>query len=136
MARFNTETVWEFETARFRVVLEIEPENCYQYDGDDKGGKIQAKIDDGEYVAFQSAVRVFLDGIEVGADYLGGSVYDARKVSEFWTAHRTSKPRYRNTLKNKARNTCIGRYFPGMVSEAIGEARKQIAKLGAVKVRA
>lgn len=123
--------VWEFNTGRFCVALEIERDSNYQYDGDDPDGETQAKLDSGEYVAFDSRVVVELDGIEVGADSLCGSVYENGKASEFWTAHRDSDPMNRNcSIMRAARgsNVCICHYFPGMVASAIREARETIRK--------
>ena len=59
----HKETVWSFKTARFSVALEITYEPNYQYDGDDEDGSIQDAIYRGDYVAFDSAVVVRLDGL-------------------------------------------------------------------------
>src|SRR5690606_12631955 len=98
----------------------------YQYDGDDENGEIQAKLDNGEYVAFDSVVRVMLDGIEVGWSSLGGSVYGANEYADFWTAHRDKNPMnrncsiYRDAMRAKTGHECtICHYFPDMVREAI-----------------
>lgn len=117
---------WQFRTRRFRVVLEIAQDCGYRYDGDDPAGEVQAKLDSGEYIAFDSKVAVYLDGEEIAADYLGGSVYGADEVAEFYTAHRTSSPEYRNTLAQKAAGRVIGHYFPDMVRTAIAEAREHV----------
>ncbi len=123
---------WEFKTARFRVALYVEPEYDYRYDGDDgddgddEDGETQAKLNSGEYVAFCSTVVVYCDGRKLAQDSLGGSVYSADEVSDFWMAHRTSSSAYRNTLEQKAQHRAICHYFPSMVNEAIREARKAI----------
>lgn len=130
-------TVWKFETARFRVEFAIAYDYGYKYDGDDENGETQAKIDSGEYVAFDSRVRVLLDGRVVGEDHLGGSVYAQGEESEFWTAHRDRDPMNRNCSimrEAKGGNVCICHYFPDMVSSAIGEARKTLS--GLPKLRA
>lgn len=118
--------VWSFELGRVRVALHIEQEPNYEYDGDDPKGETQAAIDGGDMFAFRSVVTVEVDGEELGSDHLGGSVYYVDRVAEFWTAHRTSSPEYRNTLAQKAQGRCIGHYFPGMVSEAISQARAEL----------
>lgn len=127
------ETVWTFETARFCVELRIQQDHGYQYDGDDEDGETQAKLDSGEYVAFDSLVTVTLDGKEVGWSSLGGSVYSTSTIEEFWTSHRDQDPMnrncslYRDAMRAKAGHECvICHYFPDMVSEAIAEARKTI----------
>jgi hypothetical protein len=104
--------VWSFETARFTVALELERLTSYQYDGDDEDGETQAKLDSGEFVAFDSSVIVELDGEEIARDSLGGSVYGADQVAAFYTEHRTSSLEYRNTLASKARGVCFCHYFP------------------------
>lgn len=131
------ETVWTFKTARFAVTLALDYQHGYEYDGDDENGETQAKLDSGEYVAFDSCVTVKLDGDVIGRDWLGSSVYAADEVSEFWTAHRLERdPAYRNTLANKARKVCICHYFPDMVRQAIAEARKALHARQALYVRA
>jgi hypothetical protein len=122
--------VWTFKTKRFCVMLKLEQDYGYRYDGDDPDGETQAKLDSGEYVAFDSDVVVYLDGEEIGRDSLGGSVYDANNVREFWTAHRDPDPKNRNCAANAYR---IGHYFPGMVAEACKEARAFLAKAPRVR---
>lgn len=136
--RCGLETIWCFHTRHFVVRLELERQYGYKYDGDDPDGETQAKLDAGEYVAFDSAVRVIHrpTGIELGADYLGGSVYAAATIAEFWTAHRDPNPAHRNcSLMRAARgdNVCIGHYFPGMVSDAIRDARRTLATMPRVR---
>lgn len=129
---------WQFRTKRFRVALEVNPEHGYRYDGDDESGEIQAKLDSGEYVAFESAVVVYLDGIEIAANYLGGSVYAADEMAEFWTGHRDPDPMNRNCSEMRAArgdHVVIGHYFPDMVREAIAEAR-DILRARSVYIRA
>ncbi len=128
-----TETVWSFETARFRVELQISEDIGYRYDGDDEDGSTQESLDSGELIAFDSRVVVTLDGREIGFDSLGGSVYAPANAPDFWQAHRTSSADYRNTLALKARNIAVCHYFPDMVRQAIAEARRTLCD--APKVR-
>lgn len=126
------ETVWEFNTTRFCVRLDVAHEIGFEYDGDDEGGETQAKLNSGEYVAFESRVVVNIDGHDIGHDYLGGSVYNASTMSEFWTAHRSNDPMNRNCSIMRAKRgekVCICHYFPGMVTEAIAEARKRLCNM-------
>ena len=123
------DSVCRFKTARFEVELLIERNFCYQYDGDDENGETQAKLDGGEYVAFDSRVVVYLDGEEIASasDSLSGSVYGADDWREFFTAHRDSDPMNRNcSIMRAARgdNCCICHYFPDMVAQAVAEARR------------
>lgn len=124
------ERVWEFKTARFTVALEIAHDDSYRYDGEDADGSTQFDLDTGELVAFDSRVVVELDGQEIGADHLGGSVYRAGDESAFWTDHRDPDPMNRNcSIMRAARgeNCVICHYFPDMVRVAIAEARKTLA---------
>lgn len=140
MSRNGTsETVWRFKTRQFEVCLSIMPVYGYQYDGDDEDGSTQAMLDSGDYVAFDSSVSVIWNGETIGADHLGSSVYAVATISEFWTAHRDANPMARNcTIYRKAKGghedarVCICHYFPGMVSEAIREARAHLRSLPAV----
>ena len=121
--------VWKFETANFTVQLKLEQDYGYQYDGDDEDGETQAKLDSGEYVAFDSTVEVIWHGIVIGSDSLGGSVYDSNETEEFYTAHRDSDFMTRNCslmLKARGQNVAICHYFPDMVKSAIKDARANI----------
>lgn len=123
--------VWEFKTERFTVYLEVERDRGYRYDGDDEDGEVQRKLDSGEYVAFDSAVIVELDGEEISRDSLGGSVYESGRAAEFWTAHRDPDAMNRNcSIMRAARggNVCICHYFPDMVRIAVQEARDHLRK--------
>jgi hypothetical protein len=124
--------VWEFKTARFVVALEIQRDRGYQYDGDDEDGETQAKLDSGEYVAFDSCVVVEFDGEEIARDSLCGSVYASGETSEFWTAHRTSAPEGRNYQPGQ--NYVVCHYFPDMVRTACEAAREYIRE-GRVYIR-
>ena len=129
--RFRTGAQWSFKTARFTIELEGRRCHNYQYDGDDPTNETQAKLDSGEYVAFDSTVFVYLDGEEIARNDLGGSVYGATEAHEFWTAHRDPDPANRNTLALKARNTVICHYFPDMVREACQVARDAVSNMKA-----
>lgn len=123
-------TVWTFKAGRFVVSLELTRDYGYKYDGEDEDGETQAALDCGDFVAFDSAVIVELDGEEIGADYLGGSVYSRDGVEDFYIGHRDIDPMNRNCSIMRAAhggNRSIGHYFPDMVSQAIGQARRTIA---------
>ena len=122
---------WIFSTHRFRIELDVESDYGHRYDGDDEDGETQRKLDSGEYVAFDSAVKVYLDGELVGADYLGASIYEVGKEFEFWTAHRDPNPMNRNCSIMRAShpagpNVTICHYFPDMVRQAVKAARQHL----------
>lgn len=122
-------TAWKFETARFTVRLELRRDFNYRYDGDDENGETQRKLYSGEYIAFDSRVIVELDGEEIASDSLGGSVYGRADYKDFFVDHRCSDPMNRNcTIMRAARgqNVVICHYFPGMVAEAIRQAREHL----------
>lgn len=131
MARHH-ETVWSFETARLKVALEIEPEDMDPADSFEFPEDIEA-VRSGEVAWFQASVVVYVDGLEVGRDSLGGCAY--KTVEEFYQSHRDPDPANRNTLAMKARHTSIGHYFPEMVSIALDEARKTLRQLRAFPLR-
>lgn len=132
--------VWSFKTKRFEVSLILERDRHYQYDGDDDDGETQAKLDFGEYVAFNSCVQVSLDGERIADEWLCGSVYDADNYREFWTSHRDPDPMNRNcTIMRDAmfaktgHHAVICHYFPGMVTEACKQARHYLSKFPKVR---
>lgn len=130
-------TVWSFKSGHFVVSLEVTEDYGYQYDGDDENGEVQAKLDSGEYVAFDSSVYVRLNGRTIGEDHLGGSVYGVDEMADFWEAHRTSEPAYRNcSVSGRPAGTVIGHYFPDMVRTAVREARATLAADRAIRLRA
>lgn len=120
------ETLWTFSTRRFRVSCEIEPDDYLDLSWDDTG-EVAEKLKSGEYVAFQTRVAVYLDGVMIGADYLGGSIY--ADPEDFVTEHRDPDPKNRNCSANSYR---VCHYFPDMVSGAIAEARAHLADVGHV----
>jgi len=132
----NAETVWSFKTARFEARLVIEETHGYRYDGDDADGEVQEKLDSGEYVAFESAVLIFLDGEMIAWDSLYGSVYAAGTMNEFWTMHRSPNPMHRNcSIRRAKEHSLIGHYFPDMVRTAIAEARRYVAGMSTPRLR-
>jgi hypothetical protein len=131
------EIAWYFETANFRVQLEIiasgEP-----YDGEDPDGEFQRRLEDGSLTMFDSVVTVIHlgTGAELAFDSLSGSVYE--NPSEFWRAHRDRNPMARNCEAYRAvhgANAVVCHYFPSMVRMACLQARKKLLALGAVRVR-
>ena len=123
MCDTKAETMWTFETRNFRVVWTITP--CYDIDLSwDDTGEAAEKITNGEWDAFDSQIRVYHrpTGLELGAAYLGQSIY--ANPAEF---------RDHIGIKAKSRQDgCnYGSYFSGMVREAVAEARATLAQLKA-----
>ena len=131
------ENVWSFETANLRVTYDVAPEDDLDLSWDDDGSTREG-LESGKYVAFVARVRVVhkTTGAELGVDYLGSCIYES---AEAFISHRDPDPMNRNcSLMREARgaNACIGHDFPDMVSSAIHEARKQLATLRTMKLRA
>lgn len=108
------------KAGRFTVTAAIEPDYDLDLSWDDSG-ETADKLNSGEWEAFQTKVAVYLDGNEIAADYLCGSIYaDPR---DFFTEHLGSAGKW-------------GSYFPDMVRSAIGNARITLREMQTVKVRA
>lgn len=125
-------TVWSFKTDKLEVVLILERDYNYRYDGDDENGETQSALDSGEYVAFDSRVEVLMGGERIGFDLLCGCVYSAEDMVDFYTAHRSTDPVNRNCSIMRAKNgekSTICHYFPDMVREAVREARDYLRDL-------
>jgi hypothetical protein len=122
--------MYRFETARFIVTATV------QHDADvdvsfDETGETADKLDSGEWQAFGMIVRVCTrDGFELGRDSLWGNIYaDPR---EFFESHRDADPMNRNCSamrKANGENVVVCHYFPGMVKDAISDARKTLQSM-------
>lgn len=127
--RFTSSPVWTFRTKNFTIALRVERDRRYRYDGDDPEGETQAMIDAGDLVAFNSYLTVEYDGEVIGCDSLYGSVYQADQVPDFWRDHRGADPMNRNSSIMRAKrgeNVAICHYFPGMVMQAVHDARGRL----------
>lgn len=100
--------MWTFKTARFVVAWDIEPDTDVDLSWDDTGETAE-KLNSGEWQAFASKLSVSLDGVELAAYYLSGSIYADPKE-------------FRDHIGMNARGH--GSYFSDMVREACSEARK------------
>lgn len=128
------EEIWRFNTARFSVLCEVtpcqdDPADTFGFDED-----IEA-VRNGEVEYFDARVRVVSAwGDELGSDYLGACAY--KTTRELIEGHRTSDAMDRNcSIMRAARgdNVSICHYFPGMVAEAIAEARKHVSRINNLK---
>lgn len=132
----QTETIWEFSTARLRVAFEVspcedDPADSFQFDED------VAAVRDGRVEWFNAHVAVYdKGGRELGRDVLCGCAYAT--VREFYTSHRDPDPQHRNCSAMRAvhgSNVSICHYFPDMVASACREARATLARLRSIPVR-
>lgn len=128
------DTVWSFETARFRVECNFLPEDIDPSDSFEFQDDIDA-VRNGDVLWFCAEVRVLDKNTSnvLGRDILGGCAY--RDVDEFIAAHRDPDPTNRNCAATNATHT-ICHYFPEMVRLAIADARHNATKFCDLKVRA
>ena len=108
----NGELMWSFETARFRVEWQAQPCDDLDLSWDDTG-ETRDNLESGLWTAFDSAMVVYFDDREIGADYLGQSIYE--NPSEF-----------RDHIGRNAKGH--GSYFIDLVRGAIREARATLAR--------
>jgi hypothetical protein len=131
------ETMWQFETARFRVVLEIEPEDMDPADSFAFEEDVDA-VRNGQVEWFRAIVAVYVDDTRIAWDALGGCAY--KTVREFYTSHRDPDPMNRNCMAMRLANGgsveakySICHYFPDMVREACRAAREALCDMPDVR---
>lgn len=76
MAFKTLATIWQFKTRRFRVVMTAEEEDDWDLSWDESG-EVSSGLNNGLYVGFCAACRVYLDDHEITVDYLGQCIYDS-----------------------------------------------------------
>lgn len=127
------ETVWQFNTANYRVALEIAPEEMDPADSFEFAEDIAA-VRNGNVEWFVARVSIYVKTehgeVRLGCDVLGGCAYET--VREFYTSHRDPDPMCRNSSIMRAKNggnMVICHYFPSMVAVAIKDARANAAAI-------
>lgn len=110
------ETMWTFETKEYRIAWKIEPDQDLDLSWDETG-EVTERLKNGEFVAFLSKVSVTHKptGLELGSDYLGGSIYE--NPAEF-------RDHFGIRAQGRRDGCNYGSYFSDMVREAIAQARK------------
>ena len=66
--------IWTFKTARFTVKVTAEEESSPDLSWDDTG-EVAEKLASGALEIFCAKAAVYLDGHEIGTDYLGNCIY-------------------------------------------------------------
>lgn len=125
-------TIREFKTRNFRVVVDA----LEDWDTDlsfDETGEVREKLERGEYICFTVRARVFYNGQELAADYLGGCIYE--NIGAFQD-HRECGAETRRLRASGSTAAVCGSYFAGMVHGVCKQARKTIQGFHAVRVRA
>jgi len=123
-------TIREFKTRNFKVIVDAIPEDDPDLSFDDTG-EVARKLDNGTFIAFVARARVFLQGHQVGSDYLGGCIYQSLNAFQ---DHRECGKRNRK-LERQGKSGRCGSYFHDMIQEACAEARNTVAKMASVRVR-
>ena len=123
--RENYYLLREFKTAHFRVIADWTED----YDADlsyDESGETLRNVQSGKWVCMLVRVRVLHDTLgDLGVDYLGGCVYEK---PEAFMDHKECGAETRR-LRASGSNAICGSYFTDMISEAIGNARKEVLRL-------
>ena len=104
------QTMWQFKTARFTISWDITPDDSPDLSWCETGETAE-NIDSGLWQAFDSRVVVLVDGLEIGADYLGQSIYE--NVADFRDHIGSNRQGY-------------GSYFSDMIRQAIEQARHSL----------
>jgi hypothetical protein len=118
------QTIYKFQTRRFIVEVVALPEEHLDLSWDETGETAQ-KIESGELCAFQVEARVsfcadYGSPIQIGADYLGGCVYES---PDAFRDHFGVRPAERKLSEEHGGPVTVCRYFSSMVREAIAKAR-------------
>lgn len=112
----------QFKTRNFTVIITAEPE----YDPDfsfDESGETEHNVRNGIWECFCAKVAVTCNGHELATDYLGNCIY--ADPMEFMD----------HKGRGRGKNAKYGSYFSDMVSTAIADARKELAKLATITNR-
>lgn len=134
MCRSTQTEMFRFETANFvvRATISVDQDVDVSFD---ETSETRDKLDSGEWQAFGTIVTVSTKaGIELGSDSLWGSIY--ANPREFFSDYRGADPMNRNCSAMRAArgaNSVICHYFPDMIREAIGAARKALADMPKVR---
>ena len=124
-------TIRKFSTRNFSVIVDAVEDYGCDLSFDDTG-EIMEKLETGELLCFAVRARVFLNGTEIAADYLGGCIYAS--LADFQD-HRQCAAETRR-LRAQGSNAVCGSYFSDMVRTAVAEARKKVRSMQSVRVRA
>lgn len=115
------ETLWDFKTARFRVLVNAVEDDITDLSWDEDGS-VKAGLDSGKLVKFGVVCTVYLVGREVGSDSIWGCVYESYSA---FVDHRGIK----------AHSPKSGSYFSDVVREAIADARRVVTSFKLVHLR-
>lgn len=113
------QTLWTFRTRNFSIRLSCEAESCPDLSWADQ--ETLDNLESGTWGNYTFAVHVFgPHGEELGADYLGNSIY-------------ADPADFRDHIGARG---AWGSYFIDMVRNAIEQARDNLGALSAIRLRA
>lgn len=122
------DTMFRFDAGTFLVIAQIEPTTDLDLSWDETG-ETRENLASGLWSAFDTTVQVIdRHGVILGEAHLGQSIYE--NPADFFTEH------YGIAAKSRADGVTYGAYFPGMVREAVGEARERLRSYKSKRVRA
>jgi hypothetical protein len=124
------EKIYKFNTPNFTVEVRALEDTDIDLSFDDDGTMAE-RLDDGSMVAFQVEARVMFTGgfgapIELGADYLGGCIYESPKA---FRDHLGVRQYERALSADHCRPIHVCSYFSSMVREAIRQARENMGRI-------
>lgn len=128
---YQLDIMREFKTRNFRIIADALPENDLDLSWDDTG-EVRQGLESGKFIAFVARVRVLFHGQELGTAYLGNCIYES--LDAFMDHRECGKQNAE--YERKGESGRCGSYFHDMIREACHEARKELAKLQSVHVRA
>lgn len=112
-------TIWTFETAHFKVVVDCDWESDPDLSWDETG-EVREKINSGEWGNYCFRARLIWNGNEIATDYLGNSIH--ADPAEF-------RDHVGLAIKSRADNANYGSYFKDMVGTVISEGRKALENI-------
>jgi hypothetical protein len=124
-------TLREFNTRNFTVRVTAEPDYDIDLSFDDTG-EVTEKLNSGEYLGFCVKAAVEYQGKEIATDYLGGCIHES---FDAFMDHRECGKQNREYAARGEKGRC-GSYFHDMIREVCSQARKEIATLKSVTLRA
>lgn len=129
------ENIRTFRAGRFTVRVDAIEDEGYDYshmDAETEADVIEG-VKSGRYMIFAVRAVCEYDGQELADDFLGGCIY--ANPREFMD-HFGTRAASRKASAEAGRPICCGSYFSDMVHNVCAEARENLRKLAAVRVRA
>lgn len=124
-------TIRKFTTSNFTVLVTAEEDHDLDLSFDEDGS-VARDLESGKLMAFCVKAAVLFRGAEIAAGYLGGCIYGSPAEFE---DHRECGRQNKEWAARGDKGRC-GSYFKDMISLAIAEARKEVAAMKSISLRA